>query len=335
MAPSSLTNKFVKRHHGGRVCKMRKREPVLQNRRGAACLGMQEDADNERRPESMYVQLLQRVYRANFGIDIKDEAQLFDELEEEGRGSGGVEEQQSSSRRRLLSTVASILIAAWTLTLLPSPRVLAGDFDAGDFQKGETVLLDVKKARESCSDGWAMNWRTTGKASVCLEADGCLWRKVEFGRGSNFYEQSFRKAEETYSVSFINYLARFVLNYDSRWQEWWSIRQRALRPDFNEQQVAEQLGKELRRFSGSVEYGLGRYSGEEGVKRLFAELQLHYGDMGYEVNRQLVSAFALLEFLSMSHSSVQLAPYEFLPHTPPPPPPPPVPSEQLVPLYPS
>lgn len=201
-------------------------------------------------------------------------------------------------RQRFLSAVASIIIAAMTLTAVGAPRMAHAEFEPTDRARPtDEVVLDMKNMQEACSNGWAPNWRETGKASICLEPDGCLWRKVDLGArepGKKWYEPVYEESAQTYNTPFVNYLTRYIINYDPRWQQWWILRQQAMglkEPD----QAAKQLQGELARFSGSVDYGLSKYGGKEGVKRLFAELQLNYGDAGVEANRQLALTFALLD----------------------------------------
>lgn len=204
----------------------------------------------------------------------------------------------AKKRQRFLSVVASIVIAAMTLTAVGSPRMAHAEFDPTDRARpADEVVLDMKNMQEACSNGWAPNWRETGKASICLEPDGCLWRKVDFSArepGKKWYEPVYEETAQTYNTPFVNYLTRYIINYDPRWQQWWILRQQAMglkEPD----QAAKQLQGELARFAGSVDYGLSKYSGKEGAEKLFAELQLNYGNSGAEANRQLALTFALLD----------------------------------------
>ena len=214
-----------------------------------------------------------------------------------GRPWGDVQPGQAPTG---LPTVAAIIIAAFTLTACGAPYAAHAEFDPTDRARPtDEVVLDMKNMQEACSNGWAPNWRNTGKASVCLEPDGCLWRKVDISArqpGRKWYEPVYDKSAETYNVPFVNYLTRFIINYDPRWQEWWTLRQQALTSAKDTQQAEQQLQRELQRFAGSVEYGLSKYQGPQGVKRLFAELELNYAaDDDPEANRQLALAFALLD----------------------------------------
>ena len=157
-------------------------------------------------------------------------------------------------------------------------------------------MLDMQDMQEACSSGWEFNWRSSGKAIVCLEPDGCLWRKVDLKTnlpGRKWYDASFDKAAETYNVPFVNYLTRFIINFDPRWQDWWKLRQEALGLK-SQAEASIQLQGELNRFAGSVEYGLAKYPGADGARRLLEELHLNYGEAGPEANRQLAIAFSLL-----------------------------------------
>jgi len=201
-------------------------------------------------------------------------------------------------RQRFLSAVASIVIAAFTLTACGTQHAAYGEFDIADRARPtDEVVLDMKNMQEACSNGWAPNWRDTGKASICLEPDGCLWRKVDFSAkepGRKWYAPVYEQAAQTYNVPFVNYLTRYIINYDPRWQEWWTLRQQAMGAK-DAQQADLQMQGELNRFAGSVEFGLSKYQGAKGVERLFAELDINYGDAGAEARRQLALTFSLLD----------------------------------------
>lgn len=103
-----------------------------------------------------------------------------------------------------------------------------GDFgDSTDTQSRPEVIFTPTHmaARGACSDGWAYNWRSTGQASLCLEADGCLWRKFDSRDGRKPQVKDVadsatsQMVQRTYSIQFINYLSRFILNFDPRWME--------------------------------------------------------------------------------------------------------------------
>lgn len=213
-----------------------------------------------------------------------------------GKGTG------MQRRQELLSAVASIIIAAFTLTACGMPYSAHAEFDPSDRTRpADEVVLDMKDMQEACSNGWALNWRETGKASICLEPDGCLWRKLDFSArepGRKWYDKVYVESAKTYNVPFVNYLTRYIINYDPRWQGWWTLRQEAHVTQSTEQ-AARLLEGELQRFAGSVEYGLSNYQGPQGVKRLFAELELNYvrdsGEGAEEARRQLALAFALLD----------------------------------------
>jgi len=210
----------------------------------------------------------------------------------------GKASSEPRKRHRFLSAVASIVIAAVALTACGPQHAAHAEFDIADRARPtDEVVLDMKNMQEACSNGWALNWRDTGKASICLEPDGCLWRKVDITArepGRKWYAPVYEQAAQTYNVPFVNYLTRYIINYDPRWQEWWTLRQQAMGAK-DAQQAAQQLQGELNRFAGSVEFGLSKYQGAQGVQRLFAELDLNYGDSGDEARRQLALTFALLD----------------------------------------
>ena len=215
-----------------------------------------------------------------------------------------IEDRVASMERRqpLLSAIAAIIIAAFTLTACGMPCSVHAEFDPSDRSRpADEVVLDMKNMQEACSNGWAPNWRETGKASICLEPDGCLWRKLDFSArepGRKWYAKAYDESAKTYNVPFVNYLTRYIINYDPRWQGWWTLRQEAHGAQ-NTEQAAKLLEGELQRFAGSVEYGLSNYQGAQGVKRLFNELELNYvrdsGEEADEARRQLAVTFALLD----------------------------------------
>lgn len=132
-------------------------------------------------------------------------------------------------RKKLLSAVASIIIAAYTLTACGSHQSAYAEFEPADKARPtDEIVLDMKDMKEACSNGWALNWRSTGKASMCLEPDGCLWRKLDISArepGNKWYDAAYGESAQTYNTPFVNYLTRYLLNYDARWQGWWSFRQ--------------------------------------------------------------------------------------------------------------
>jgi len=204
-------------------------------------------------------------------------------------------------RQIVCTAAASIIIAAMTLLSGGGPA-WAGDFAEVSDTRARSELIftpNREAARGACSDGWAYNWRSTGRASLCLESDGCLWRKFESTDGKK-PQQKVAKVDPSdvdrkYKPQFVNYMSRFILNFDPRWKGWWEIRQQALSPKLTEKQVSEVMRKELRRFAGSVEYGLASYPGKDGAERLASEMMLHYGDLGKEPRHHLAIAFSILD----------------------------------------
>ncbi|KAJ1481169.1 mitochondrial carrier domain-containing protein [Baffinella frigidus] len=118
---------------------------------------------------------------------------------------------------------------------------------------------------------------------------------------------------------------------------WWEIRQQALSPKLTEKQVSEVMRKELRRFAGSVEYGLASYPGKDGgggdlvleestgldlflffvfdffAERLASEMMLHYGDLGKEPRHHLAIAFSILDAgAKESHGDLGMKPRHHL-----------------------
>lgn len=149
--------------------------------------------------------------------------------------------------------------------------------------------------KEVCEGGWAPGWRSAGnngKGVTCREPDGCVWRKLDERVKNPGGVKGYMQAENTYSMPFVAYLSRFILNYDERWATWWRIRQAALPHNMTPMEEEAALGKEFGLFAASVEYGLANYPGQDGVERLAEELGRVYGSREQEVRRQLVLLWA-------------------------------------------
>ncbi|CAM9823111.1 unnamed protein product [Ectocarpus sp. 12 AP-2014] len=141
----------------------------------------------------------------------------------------------------------------------------------------------------------------------------------------NTFEKSAGVAQDTYSPRFVAYLARFLVNYDSVSAHWWRNQQtsvsQASAQDFakrlaeqgasavfkasdldgdgtlNEEEFSlaiadQQIG--FAKFEASVNFGLRKYGGKSGVKKLF---KLLVEDFGEETagKRQIALLFALLD----------------------------------------
>ena len=83
---------------------------------------------------------------------------------------------------------------------------------------------------------------------------------------------------DTYTLEFVCYLGRFLLNFDASCANWW-------RENSKSNTFAE--------FVTSVEYGLLRYPGSEGARALAESLERQHGN-DPEKRRHLALAFALL-----------------------------------------
>ncbi|CAM9426483.1 unnamed protein product, partial [Ectocarpus fasciculatus] len=159
------------------------------------------------------------------------------------------------------------------------------------------------------------------KAFSALEEgiDDMTWTSV------NTFEKSAGVAQETYSPRFVAYLARFLVNYDSVSAHWWRNQQVSVSQgsaqDFakrlvdqgaeavfkasdldgdgtlNEEEFSlaiadQQLG--FAKFEASVNFGLRKYGGKSGVKKLFKLLVEEFGEETAG-KRQIALLFALLD----------------------------------------
>eukprot|EP00904_Undaria_pinnatifida_P009784 jgi/Undpi1/5936/HiC_scaffold_2.g01210.m1 len=156
-------------------------------------------------------------------------------------------------------------------------------------------------------------------ASMVSEGVEMTWTPV------NAFEKSIGAAQDTYSPRFVAYLARFLVNYDSVSAYWWRNQQvsisQASAQEFAKQLVEkgadamfkasdldgdgtlnqeefslaiadQQMG--FAKFEASVSFGLRKYQGKSGVKRLFSLLVEEFGTETAG-KRQIALLFALLD----------------------------------------
>ena len=87
-----------------------------------------------------------------------------------------------------------------------------------------------------------------------------------------------RLTEKTsYQPRFITYLARFLLNFDRGSAAWWAEQSRQLPVGLNREALRAVRERQFGQFSESVEVGLVRYQGQQGVRLLFSLMRSRYG----------------------------------------------------------
>ena len=90
-------------------------------------------------------------------------------------------------------------------------------------------------------------------------------------------EAPARAVVTSYQPTFITYLSRFLLNYDSSSANWWRDQLRSIPLSLERQQLTALRERQFGQFSESVEVGLQRYQGKAGVRALFSFLKSRYG----------------------------------------------------------
>jgi len=100
-------------------------------------------------------------------------------------------------------------------------------------------------------------------------------------------------APKIYTVEFITYLSRFLLNFDDSCAKWWRARKSAVPLSYGKAQRKALEAKSFAAFAASVEYGLRRYPGADGPGELLASLARQHG-FDTERRRHLALAFSFL-----------------------------------------
>jgi len=101
-----------------------------------------------------------------------------------------------------------------------------------------------------------------------------LWRKVITPGGENRYANLYQ-AEETYSRQFLEYLGKFLLNYDAPSVNYWR-QSGEVSSALGPQDIADRRMSNFVSFTTSVEYGLKSYDGADGPTRLCKTLAAKY-----------------------------------------------------------
>jgi len=197
-----------------------------------------------------------------------------------------------------------VLKLAVLLAARAAPALAAGEKDGGgtkrrrsrlpEYQGDDEVprLLPKVAAQERCLGGWRYNWRNTGAGGICVEPDGCVWRRLDEGfKESDQYQVSQRM----YNPAFTAYMSRFLINYeDTRGLGFWQYRQSAIDPDFTPEQIDEFMKKTLAEYTTSLSYGLAAFAGKNGPEKLLGRFYKLYGK-NREQRKQLAIMFSLMD----------------------------------------
>jgi len=102
------------------------------------------------------------------------------------------------------------------------------------------------------------------------------------------------EADPQWSLDFIVYLSRFLLNYDTECARWWSAEVLPTVPtNISLEDRARRLRQRFADFAASVEFGLRRYPSSTGSTGMLRRLVASYGQTE-ESRRHLALAFTLL-----------------------------------------
>jgi hypothetical protein len=125
-------------------------------------------------------------------------------------------------------------------------------------------------------------------AAVALPAraeDGMVWIPKE--------QAPVKSVITSYQPTFITYLSRFLLNYDRSSANWWRDQLRNLPLSLDRRQLVMFRERQFGQFSESVEVGLQRYQGRDGVRALFSFLKSRYGTSP-QAKLQLALLFSII-----------------------------------------
>lgn len=151
-----------------------------------------------------------------------------------------------------------------------------------------TLLKVVGTTAAACAmlpnrDAIAVDWYSTPQASKIL--NWVAEDAVPPGAATAM--------ERIYTLPFITYLARFLLNYDASCGEWWDAQMQAMPRGLDDTQLLEKRNESFAEFSASVEYGLRRFPSVRGPSILLDSLTKKYGNDA-EACRHLAIAFSCL-----------------------------------------
>ena len=120
-----------------------------------------------------------------------------------------------------------------------------------------------------------------------------IWKPVIRPEGGLVYKD-ITKAEATYSIQFVEYLSKLLLNFDKPSKQLWQQRldlALLVPPPERQQARLEQFAA----YSASVEYGLRNYNGTEGASALCRLLVRKYGGRSPSALLQIAFLFTLMD----------------------------------------
>ena len=140
-------------------------------------------------------------------------------------------------------------------------------------------------------------------APMVTRVDSLVWNRAAEVNPTSCIPANARKA---FGPKFVNYLARFLLAYDSQTRRLWRERARELPFNWDEKKIAEARVLQLGELAGSIELSLCEFTPAEGkwadpltpkdaarVRQLLTLLRSRYGNRS-DALRQLALLFSLL-----------------------------------------
>ena len=186
-----------------------------------------------------------------------------------------------------------MLVAGVALPLAPAalhtPAVRRRDVVGA--AAGSSLLVPTKAALAATS------------APMVTRVDSLVWNRAAEVNPTSCVPANARKA---FGPKFVNYLARFLLAYDSQTRRLWRERARELPFNWDEKKIAEARVLQLGELAGSIELSLCEFTPAEGkwadpltpkdaarVRQLLTLLRSRYGNRS-DALRQLALLFSLL-----------------------------------------
>jgi len=121
-------------------------------------------------------------------------------------------------------------------------------------------------------------------------APGIVWspRKAIESSPRKIYQEE----EKIFSLRFVTYLTRFLLNYDGPSKRFWDEAAREIPISYTSKQVKETRLRQYGEFAASVEVGLRRFNSRDGIKELLVDLSRKFTSTS--ARRQLAILFSFL-----------------------------------------